>query len=206
MAAAVLITLGEYSTEWVERVSAFREVLSGTGEDVFYPEGMDTCFVECVDALEALYAGTGSVEAGRSEVCDKAESILLETWRLIAGRLGAGDTGDWAKLMEWRCRKGRWKSNLREVLSLARRMSVSRLRLINRAERLSRYSPVESLRLSGAVEVLLAHDGEHFAGAAVNRKKLERGYFSVLNELTRMFGYTEGPLSLRCRRMFKETT
>ena len=167
---------------------------------------METCFVECVDALEALYSSAGTVEANRPEVCDEAESILLETWRLIAGRLGAGGTGDWAKLIGWRCRKGRWKSNLRELLALAKRMSVSRLRLINRAERLSRYSPVESLRLSGTVEVLLAHDGEHCAGAAVNKKKLERGYFSVLNELTRMFGYTEGSLSLRSRRMFKETT
>ncbi len=206
VATAILITLGRYSTEWSDRISDFRAILTGSEKDVFCPTGTDACFDECVASLEALYSGTEEPGAGPPEACDEAESILLEVWRMIAGRLGAGDTSSWANLIAWRCRKGRWKSNLREVLALAKRMSVSRIRLINRADRLSRYSPVESLRLWGAVEVLLEHDGENFAGANVRVKKLESGYLSCLNELTRSFGYTEGALSERSRKMFKETT
>jgi hypothetical protein len=206
VATAILITLGKHSTVWSERVAAFREVLADPQQSGFSISEAESCFEGCVTALEGLYSGTGDPATDPPEACDHAESILLEAWRVIAEHLGAANTDSWAELVGWRCRKGRWKTNLREVLALAKRMSVSRLRLINRADRLSKFSPIESLRLSGAVEVLLLHDGDDLAGATIDRKRLQKGYLGGVEELTRSFGYDDGSLFDRCRQMFKETT
>ncbi|MEJ2722727.1 MAG: hypothetical protein P8181_16555, partial [bacterium] len=134
----------------------------------------------------------------------EVESMLLDGWRRIAERMSGGD--GWARTVEWRCRAGSWSANSRELFRLGKRMSVPRARLLFRAGRLCRLSPVEVLRLAGLVGLLFEHGdlGDIELGAA-DRDSLRRGYAAHLDALTGEFGIRRGSVFERGQVLFGKT-
>jgi hypothetical protein len=82
---------------------------------------------------------------------------------------------------------------------------VPRLRVLGGGLRLARLSPVDALRLSGAARMLARIDGEAKAADAGFPDGKPEGYMMALDSLTKAFGYGEGGVFERARRMFEDT-
>ena len=203
---AVLIVLRLFHPSRAERMKTFRDVRSRGEARGFLPEDAVACVERCYEGVSNLQ-GTLEDERGRSAALRRdVESMLLAVWKTIAGRLSSVETGEWSDLLDWRCKAGRWAGNIRELSALAKRMSRSRIDVLRRSRRLAGLSPIDALRLSGTVDVLLRRAGEDPAGVALRRSAIEERYVCVLDELTHTFGYASGPIFERARRMFKETS
>jgi hypothetical protein len=202
---AVLIVLGLFHPSRNERMKRFRDVgARGDLQELLPRETVaytERCYRSLGDLQETLEMDRGNLPGLRGDV----ESLLLGAWKRIAERLGSMKTGEWSDLLDWRCKAGQWPGNLRELSALAKRMSLPRIGVLRRSRRLGALSPVDALRLSGTVEILLRRTGEACVGAPLHPRVIEKRYVSFLDALTRSFGYTSGPVFERARRMFKET-
>jgi len=203
--SAVLIVLGLFQTSRAERMKAFRGVRSRSDVRGLIPEDAAACADRCYEGLMNLQKTLETNTGGYADLRCEVESMLLAVWKSIAERLSPAGTGEWSDLIDWRCKGGRWPGNIRELSALAKRMSRSRVDVLRRARELARLSPVDALRLSGAVDALLRRERGDAGEKALLRDPIERGYVRALDELTRAFGYGSGPVFERARRMFKET-
>jgi hypothetical protein len=203
-ATAVLIVLGQFHPARSERWRRFRNARTHGDLDGLLPNGAAELIESSFDQLTRLQTvfekGIGEGEApGSGE-----EVMLLGVWERIARRIAPRDPGDWAGLVEWRCKGGRWAGNARELSALARRASISRTRMFLGSAGLARLSPVAALRLWGLVTALLAEEGLSTENRP--RDAVERRILPHIDRLTRAFRYNSGAVLDRARRMFEETS
>ncbi len=200
---AMLIALGRFHPSREERMKRFREARSRGECSRFLAEGSVSHIERCYGSLNDLQMTleSGDVTPGfRSEV----ESVLLGAWMGIAKHASSLGTEEWSELLDWRCKRGRWLGNSRELWVLAGRMGGSRAGVLFRCRTLARFSPVDALRLSGMVEVLLRRRDRDTADGAPRMDAIEKGYVAAIDGLTRAFGYGTGPVFQRARRLFGE--
>jgi hypothetical protein len=203
-ASAVLIAAGRFHAARGERMRIFRDAALESERSRLLPEGSVACIERCHAALSDLQKTLEHMSGDEPDLGDSVESMLLGAWKRIAARAGAPATEDWEELIGWRCKRGRWVGNSRELGVLAGRRGVSRLGVLLRRPALCRFSPVDALRLSGAVETLLRHAKSGADRGAYDAGAVERRYVSFLDGLTRAFGHTAGPVFRRGRRLFME--
>jgi hypothetical protein len=204
-AASVLIVLGRFHPSRAERMRRIQDAVSSEECFRFLPE--DACgrvaswYGELLD-LQGTLERSGSPDRPAVE---EAGRMLLENWRRTARFISGVDTVDWNALFEWRCKVGRWLGNARELSVLARRRSVPRIRVLRGARRVARLSPVDALRLSGAARMLLRYETTGGAPRESFAPGMTEGYVGVVDGLTQVFGYSEGDVLERARRMFEDT-
>lgn len=203
--SAVLISFGRFHPSRDERITRFREAFSRDEWSGFLREvwvsRIEQCYADLKTLQNTFEKDRGSSPGPGGEV----ETMLLGVWRGMATRTSPRRNEDWAGLLDWRCKRGRWLANARELSALARRMGVPRARVFARSATLARFSPVDALRLSGTVEALLRRgDGER-ADGPLRVNAIEKGYVAVIDGLTRAFGHGSGPVFRRARRLFEET-
>ncbi|UCH83856.1 MAG: hypothetical protein JSW50_15685 [Candidatus Latescibacterota bacterium] len=205
--SAVLITLGQFKESRAKRMEtfetkAFRKNASGMLDDNAM-ESIAGSYRSLLRLQNVIDIQVIDLEAKRRHV----EALLLETWRRLAARIYGGEQGVWADVVERRCRVQRWMTNTRELLVLGKRMGVSRGGLAIRLGRIARFSPVEVLRLSGLVDLVLQRGKSgDIELEDMDRQRLLGGYVSVLERLTGSFGVEGGSVFDRGRGLFRRTT
>jgi predicted nucleotidyltransferase len=204
--SAALIVAGRYHALREERMSRFdTEVVRGEWAFLI-AEGTAARVRRSLTHIEALQGALEESALPPAESRDAVESVLLDVWRSAAARMSPRGIGDWHSLVEWRCKKGRWLANARELSVLARRMGASRAGLLGGIGTLARLSPVDALRVSGVVEAMLRRERGNHAEGPERTGDMERGYLPFVEALTRVLGHAAGPVLTRARRLFEETT
>jgi hypothetical protein len=203
-ATAVLIVTGQFHPVRGERWRRFRGARARGDLDGLLPTGSAELIDSSFDQLSRLQTVFESSREEGGALGRSEEEMLLGVWERIARRIAPRDPGNWAGLVDWRCKAGRWAANARELSALARRASISRMRLFLGSARLARLSPVASLRLWGLVTAFL--EGEGISNAGRPRDLIELRFVPHLDRLTKAFRYTSGGVLDRARRMFEETS
>jgi hypothetical protein len=154
--------------------------------------GMD--FIrECCDSLQDL--SDVFVRYDPAVFAGEVEDFLADLWQRIARRIyGSGDVSG---LIEERVAGAGPGANLRELLVVARRSGMNRLRMVFGAAPTARVSSLDLLRVSGLVAVFLRID------ANSDRAGLSRTIVPALDRLTRLFGFDEGDLFDRAQLVRK---
>jgi hypothetical protein len=201
---AVVIVMGCFHPSRRERMKVLRRERGHGVCHRLLPESAFSRLEECHDRLANLQELLRSDPGPDSASIREAGAFLLDTWRRTCELLTGYKTIGWNALFEWRCKSGRWIGNAREISILARRRSISRAKLLGRARRLARLSPVDALRLAGAAGLLEAGE-RRGGGPAVGQGPLTPGYTRFIDELTRVFGYDDGDPYERARRMYEES-
>lgn len=202
---AILIVLGLFHPARGERMRRLRDARSREDCRRLLPEAAFNRLERSHDELTNLQVTLETDPGPDPASIRDVGAFLLDTWKRIGEIITNYKTNDWNGLFEWRCRSGRWIGNARELSILARRRSIPRMGLLVRARRLARLSPVDTLRLSGTAGMLETIERGDGLSPATRRGSTSGGYADVLDELTRVFGYTAGGLFARARRMFEET-
>ncbi|MFQ5511643.1 MAG: hypothetical protein ACE5EO_07315 [Candidatus Krumholzibacteriia bacterium] len=199
--SAILIGLGKYEPSREERLRVFwREETQRAAARLLSPGAVETiraCEAAMRDLQGALVPGADDFAARRLEV----DRLLLRLWKSVsddaAGRAGEG----WYDAIRRRTAGGTAHRRVRELMVLARRRSVSRPQVLLGARRLARFSPVDTLRLIGLIESLLAVCADEVTDA-----RIEREFLGMVDGLTRRFGFREGSLFRRGREMYRAIT
>lgn len=202
--SAALIAEGRFHPSRTERMRRLRDEPPDGGVSCYFPPGAKESVDRCYDRLTNLQTTMKRLREDDPSLENEVEAVLLGVWKRVAGSACALDTDEWIGLVDWRCRRGRWVENAKELWVLARRVGIPRGRVAVSAAALARFSAVDALRLSGAVEALLG--GRKTLGLGPgDARAVEKGYMAGLDRLTRAFGYATGPVFRRARRLFRET-
>jgi predicted nucleotidyltransferase len=198
VATAVLVAVGRYVGGRSARVAALLDETLRAETELYLPEGGIEAIKTCDFLISHLAQAFDGSADGLGKISEQGPFLMLETWRRIADRLCPDYPHEWEDFIDWRCRRGNWVANMRELLVLGRRLSVPRATIAMRGGWLARYSPIASLRLSGLVETL----GK---SPAVAEEPIAAAYLDGLDSLTRVFGFADGDLFSRGRAMLKAT-
>lgn len=188
VATAVLISRGEFVAARSRRVNAF---LNDDAVNNLVPANGRELVRDCSDCLRDLQAVLA--DAGDEQRRRRVETLMIDVWLRIARRVFG--SGDLAGLIETRAAGPGHAGNVRELLVLARRAELNRLRIALGAAPSSRFSPVALLRLSGLIQAVTDTSRE----AGEGRQDVHR----ALDRLTRLFGYDEGDLFDRAGQVRK---
>jgi hypothetical protein len=203
-AAGALIALRQFDPSRAERIRLLHDSLAGEDTQAILPD-------EARAEIEAAHLALGDLQTALERrpppdpaAIARTAQFLLDVWSRIARHISGYNTISWDVLFEWRCKRGRRISNTRELLVLALRRSIPLSGVVRRVWGLARLSPVDALRLSGAARML--ESTARGAGSDGGpRQESPRGYLTVLDGLTRVFGHTTGDVYARARRLFEET-
>lgn len=191
LVTAVLVAAGEYRTGRGSRFEAFDSGELRTRLDALMPERARPMVKACrqeLDAIQAAFARDPSEFARR----DPVERVIAEAWVRIARRIfGSGDP---VGLMSRRVKGQSTASNLRDLLILARRAGMNRLRMSIAAAPNARFDTLALLRIAGLLDACRRH-GVDDAPA----RRLEVALLPALERLTRLFGFDEGDVVDRAR-------
>lgn len=116
---------------------------------------------------------------------------LITAWRALAPRVLGGDAPA-AELVARRCRTGAIAPNARDVLRLRRRLARSLASIVPAIAVLDRRSPVDALRVDALARCLAMETGSEHDFA---------GHFAYIDRLTHQFGFNDGSIEERARRM-----
>lgn len=181
--SAHAIANGTFTATLAERARRFRAETPPTLDQdarAFIAEGFD--------AVRDLGAWMSGRRAG--EDTQRTLRALVSTWRALAPRI-LGEEAPPAELVAKRCRGGAIAPNARDVLRLRRRLARSLASIVPAIAVLDRRSPVDALRIDALARCLAAEsDSGDFAG-----------HFAYIERLTHQFGFNEGSLEERARRM-----
>ena len=203
--SSVLIVLGRFHPSRAERMRRLEDAHSAGECSRLLPDEDCSRLAHWYGELLDLQGALERNPLPGRDAIGEAARVLLENWRRTASYLSGLPAAEWNALFEWRCKAGRWLGNVRELSIIARRRSLSRIRVLAGAGRLARLSPLDALRLSGAAR-LLAEAGPIDAGSREpGGVRGPVGYIGVVDDLTRVFGYVSGDVYERARRMIEDT-
>ena len=126
---------------------------------------------------------------------------FLSVWKRIAESIGFRDERSWSEVLRWRCASRSRLAKLRELRVLARRMSVSRRDLIFRGARLSRFAPLDLLRVAALIDRLIANGVQ-----ADQHRRIEKDLVNAMDQLTTMFHVSEGSPLQRAKELYRVVT
>ncbi|MEE9270314.1 MAG: hypothetical protein V3V49_08630 [Candidatus Krumholzibacteria bacterium] len=195
---ALLIAVGEYAPSRDERMRLFRRGDIQGRLASLMPAGSRETIDDCEDQMRRLQStlAAGDFTPERRQV----DQLLLQLWKRIGDRIH-GESGEWYEALRRRGGAGRARDNLRELMVIARRRSLSRLRVVVRSRAMARYSPLSMLRLTGVVEALVREMDDE-----AKDDRIEKHFLGAMDALTREFGFRDGPLFRRGRDMYRAVT
>jgi predicted nucleotidyltransferase len=193
---ASLIARGEYSPRRAERLERLT-ALSTDADSEWHGDRFDV-LRRCGDALERMPSPDWTEPVPKDETADAVVALALAEWERIAAALFPDKGEDWCELVLQRCRAGDYAGNFRQFRAMNARCGFKRRRALVAGIHLSRYSPIDALRLSGLMEYLQSHAT---LGPGVNRLVQTLGPF--LDRLTGACGFTQGSLAERSSDMYR---
>ena len=197
-ATAVLVATGAYHplrSARTERFAAAPERKDLLGTEAV--EWVSACSSDLQNAATALESDPATVlkAAGRTT------AVLVELWCAIAARHFDRGRDEVADLFLMRCEAGRQTAHLRQAFVLSKRIGERKHSLIHgaltkRAWVIADLLPMAALRVSSTVEAHAARESDPtMAHTRVTR---------YLDALTRSFGYRDGTVYQRARKMYKD--
>jgi hypothetical protein len=190
---ASLVYRGEYSPKRSRRLERLA-ALAAVGDSEWPGERFEI-LRRCGDALGKMPAPDWSESVPRVETADAVVSLALTQWMRMAAALYPGGSEDWCDLVLQRCHTGEYASNFRQFRAMTARCGFTRRALVAGIH-LSRYSPIDALRVWGLVEYL-KDDAEDRPGV----ERLVQTLGPFLERLTRACGFSRGELTERLFEM-----
>lgn len=197
IAGALLVARGRYEPT-LEARGARLAALAASPE--FLPDAWDAELVqEATSGVRDLQAYLDAPPA--SDLGERVRRFGVGVWGAIASEVFPGAMGDWATMILYRCNATNYRLNFRQFVAMGAGLGLARSRLLWAGLHLSRYAPVDALRLFALAESVAARPGLD----AVGRRTLEslRGF---LDRLTATCGFDDGPLEERVDAMHRAVT
>lgn len=193
---ASLIAGGEYSPSRVERLQRLA-ALSADADSAWHGERFDV-LKTCGDALKRMPSPDWADSVPNDETAEAVVSLALTEWLRIATKLFPTEGDDWCKLVLRRCRIGDYAGNFRQFRAMNVRCGFKKRGGLIAGIHLSRYSPVDALRMSALVEYL-----KRDATVGSGGKRLVQTLEPFLDRLTRECGFVQGSLAGRSSEMLR---
>jgi hypothetical protein len=190
-AGASLIVRGDYSPRRSQRFAKLSSLARSAESDRAWSENDLDIVRRCGERLNELpVAGWGDADPGGG--ADKIVSLVLDRWKCIADDYYGGEPAGWDDRVLRRCGTGEYLGNFRQFRALNARCGFKKRGAIAAGVHLSRYSPVDALRLGALMDYLTRH-----AEGQPDVDRLESSLGSFLERLTNECGFTDGSLSER---------
>lgn len=193
VAGACTLAAGSYRAGTDECVSGFMalsEPLSGDDSE-------RRLVRRAGDALSNLAT---TVEDGGSGLADAdVARMAVNAWHRIARTIYDHKTARAGKLIHRRCHIGDYTHNFRQFVAMQRRVGASRMTAALSGVHLTRFAPLDSLRMASLIECVLQQPD--VTGATRDALGSVRGF---LDKLTSVCGYQSGTTAERARAMFRE--
>jgi hypothetical protein len=187
--AARLVARKQYAPHRADQLRNLRSL--GGGEPM---EVIETCTA----ALSRMPAPDWAGSVPPEETADAAVSAALAEWKRIAAECLPGDGEDWGDMVLRRCHTGEYLNNYRQFRALNARCRFKRRGALAAGVHLSRYSPVDALRLAALMEYL-----SRDAAVEPQAATLVQTLGPFLDRLTRECGFLEGSLAQRSYEMYR---
>jgi predicted nucleotidyltransferase len=197
IAGALLVARGQYEPT-LEARGARLAALAASSEPL--PDGWDDGLVrEATSGVRDLQAYLDSPPT--TDLGERVRGFGVEVWGAIASEEFPDAMGDWAAMILCRCNATNYRLNFRQFVAMGAGLGLARSRLLWAGLHLSRYAPVDALRLFALAESVGARPGLD----GVGRRALEslRGF---LDRLTATCGFDDGPLEARVDAMHRAVT
>ncbi len=193
VAGACLVAAGAYRAGTTACVKRF---VTLTG-DLAGDDAEQRLVSRAGDALANLSA---AVEADSPEVTpDSVVRFAIDTWHRIARTVYDRDANRAGRLIHKRCHIGDYTHNFRQFVAMQRRIGASRASAAWSGVHLTRFAPLDSLRVASLIECILLQPD---VTPATREALASVGGF--LDKLTAMCGYDSGTAGERARAMFQE--
>jgi hypothetical protein len=191
-ATASFIVRGNYDPLRSQRVRNLTTLSEADGADHGWPADALDLARRCAGRLDKLPAPDWADGVDPAGEAADVVSLLLDRWKILAGAIQGGDADDWGDLVLRRCRVGDYLGNFRQFRAMNARCGLKRRGAIAAGVHLSRYSPVDALRLAALMDYLSRREA-----ARPDVDMLVSSLGSFLDRLTRECGFSEGPLLQR---------
>ncbi|MCK5619392.1 MAG: hypothetical protein KAJ17_08325 [Candidatus Krumholzibacteria bacterium] len=198
VASAALIAHGDYVASRKDRLR--RLAAMGTGSGSAWAEVRFDAVTRCGDALDRLPSSDWAQGFASDAMAAEVVSLALAVWRRIASGLFDVEADDWSAMVLKRCHTGEYIGNFRQFRAMTARCGFKRRGALAAGVHLSRYSPIDALRLSAILEYL--HRDE---GLRPQMTALSQTLGPFLERLTAGCGFSEGSLEERAYAMYRAT-
>jgi hypothetical protein len=191
--AARLVAGGEFTPHRKEQRERLEPLLGDAGDrDRMAP-------VEaCANAMSRMPSPEWAEKVPPEDTANAVVSAALAEWKRIAAACLPGRGDDWSDMVLRRCHTGEYLNNFRQFRALNARCRFKRRGALAVGVHLSRYSPVDALRLSAMMEYL-------YRDAAIEPETsaLVQTLGPFLDRLTRECGFSRGSLAERSYEMYR---
>jgi predicted nucleotidyltransferase len=197
-ATASLIVRGEYEARRSERLRKLDSLALKVRDDERWSSESLELVRRCGRRLEAMPSPDWTNDIDAAAEAEGVVELVLDRWKLIAATLSSGDPNDWSDLVLRRCHTGDYLGNFRQFRAINARCGFKRHGAIPAGVHLSRYSPVDALRLTGLMDYL-----SRLSPLRPDVGRLVATLGSYLDRLTRECGFAKGSLIERAYEMFR---
>jgi len=197
ISGALLVARGRYEPT-LEARGARLAALAASPESL--PDGWDAELVrEATSGVQDLQAYLDAPPT--SDLEERVRRFGVEVWGAIASAVYPEAMGDWAAMILSRCNATNYRLNFRQFVAMGAGLGLARSRLLWAGLHLSRYAPVDTLRVFALAESVGARAGlDEVGGRALESL---RGF---LDRLTATCGFDDGPLEARVDAMHRAVT
>ena len=196
--SASLIVRGRYDTRRSERVRRVTSLATEDGVEGAWPAEAIDLARRCGERLDSLPSPDWTRAMDLEAEADAAVSLALDRWKKIAPSCVGGDPDDWADLVLRRCRTGDYLGNFRQFRAMNARCGFKRRGAVAAGIHMSRYSPIDALRVSAMVDFLSKR-----SPTQPDVRRLTSSFGPYLDRLTRECGFQEGSLDRRAKDMYR---
>jgi hypothetical protein len=191
-AGASFIVRGDYDTRRSQRVRKLTTLSEPCGRDGGWSSDALDVVRRCGARLDSMMKPDCDERVDRVEEAQNVVSLVLDRWKVIASAVLEGDVAGWDNLVLRRCRIGDYLGNFRQFRAVNARCGFKRRGAIAAGVHLSRYSPVDALRVAALMDYLSRHEAEQ-----PDVHRLVNALGSFLDRLTHECGFTDGSLLQR---------
>ena len=198
VASAALIAHGDYVAGRTDRLR--RLAAMGTDPGSSWAEERFDAVTRCGDALDRLPSRDWAQGVASDAMAAEVVSLALAVWRRIASGLFDVEADDWNAMVLKRCHTGEYIGNFRQFRAMAVRCGFKRRGALAAGVHLSRYSPIDALRMSAFLDYL-----QRDAELRPHVTSLSQTLGPFLDRLTAVCGFSEGSLEERAYAMYRAT-
>ncbi len=189
--AATLIVYGQFEAGRSDRLRRLQAL--GMNEDIGWSDAQLDFAGLCDTALRRMPAADWAESVPFELTAAAAVALALHVWKHIA----AGFENDWSSTLLRRCRNGEYLRNFRQFRALNARCGFKQRGAMMSGAKLSRYSPVDALRMSALIHYLNDRDSNK---PEINNVMQSVGQY--LDRLTVDCGFDTGNLLARSAKMY----
>jgi hypothetical protein len=195
VATAALIDAGAYHPRRSERLQRFNGLVKASGAG--WTDERVSVVRGCEERLQRMPSPDWADGFDAQETAASVVSLALDEWKRIAAGTMAAESDDWNDLVLRRCRTGEFIRNFRQFRAMNARCGFKRRGALAAGARLSRYSPMDALRLSALMEYSIPR-----AADRPDIAELIETLGPYLDRLTRECGFSRGSLVERTFAMY----